>query len=155
MVTKKDIEDFLISEFSSEGIFLVDVLVKPGNIIKVFVDRPEGISVKECSDISRLITGKFDRETEDYSLDVSSPGLDMPLVVKEQYEKNMDRGVQVQMKAGRKHTGELKAYNENGIEIEETKKIAVEGKKNKQKVSERITLKFDDIKAVKVLISFK
>lgn len=155
MLTKEEIEDFLISEFSSGDIFLVDVLLKPGNIIKVFVDKPQGISVKECSDISRLITGKFDRETEDYSLDVSSPGLDMPLVVREQFEKNMDREVQVQMASGEKHSGVLKDYTEKGIEIEETKKIVVKGKKSKQKISERITLKFDDIKAVKALISFK
>ena len=155
MLDSKELKDFLTSEFRESEFFLVDVVVKPGNLIKVYVDKPEGITIQECYEVSRLITGKFDRDTEDYSLDVSSPGLDMPLLVKEQYEKNLGREISIEMLEGKKRKGILKEFTTDSVSIEETKKVAVKGKKNKQKTTELITIKTVDIKAVKVIISFK
>ena len=155
MINKKEIEKFLGIELEKSDIFLIDVLVKPGNVIRVFVDKPEGITIQECYDVSRLVTGQFDREVEDYSLDVSSPGLDMPLIKEAQYEKNLDKEIQVVLNDGTKHKGILKAHNELGIELLEKKKVSVEGKKNKQWKEEVLTINFDDIKTVKVVISFK
>ncbi len=155
MLDSKELKDFLTTEFRESEFFLVDVVVKPGNLIKVYVDKPEGITIQECYEVSRLITGKFDRDVEDYSLDVSSPGLDMPLLVKEQYEKNLGREISIEMLEGKKRKGILKEFTADSLSIEETKKAAVKGKKNKQKTTELITIKIDDIKAVKVIISFK
>lgn len=155
MISKNQIENFLIEEFKSNDIFLVGVNVNPGNQIKVFVDKPEDITIRECFDVSRLITGFFDRDVEDYSLDVSSPGLDLPFVVKEQYEKNIGQIISVLLLEGKEHKGVLKSHNENGIEIEEKLKVKIEGKKNKQWKTELLSFKFDDIKTVKVVISFK
>ena len=155
MLDSKELKDFLTTEFRESEFFLVDVVVKPGNLIKVYVDKPEGITIQECYEVSRLITGKFDRDVEDYSLDVSSPGLDMPLLVKEQYEKNLGREISIEMLEGKKRKGILKEFTADSLSIEETKKAAVKGKKNKQKTPELITIKIDDIKAVKVIISFK
>lgn len=155
MLNKKEIQNFLDAEFSETGFFLVDVLIKPGNIVRVFVDKPEGVTIQECSEVSRKITGRFDREIEDYSLDVSSPGLDMPLKVPMQFEKNLNREVSVQLMDGKKRKGILTSYNKESVTISETVKQAVEGSKNKKIVQKDISLKFDDIKAVKVIISFK
>ena len=155
MLDSKELKDFLTTEFRESEFFLVDVVVKPGNLIKVYVDKPEGITIQECYEVSRLITGKFDRDVEDYSLDVSSPGLDMPLLVKEQYEKNLGREISIEMLEGKKRKGILKEFTTDSVSIEETKKVAVKGKKNKQKTTELITIKTVDIKAVKVIISFK
>jgi len=154
MISKSKIEDFLKEEFKDGDTFLVDVSINAANNIRVFVDKPQGISVKECYDVSRLITGEFDREVEDYSLDVSSPGLDMPLTVPEQFIKNIDREVAVLLNDGEKHKGLLKTYSPTAIEIEETKRVAVEGKKKKQLQTKVLTINFDDIKTVKVVISF-
>ncbi len=68
MINKKQIEKFLGSELEKSDIFLIDVLVKPGNVIRVFVDKPEGITIQECYDVSRLVTGQFDREVLTKSL---------------------------------------------------------------------------------------
>ncbi|MCK4922661.1 MAG: ribosome assembly cofactor RimP [Bacteroidales bacterium] len=155
MISKKKIENFLKEEFKDSDVFLVDVNINSANFIRVFVDKPLGVSINECYEISRKITGEFDRDEQDYSLDVSSPGLDMPLSVTEQYEKNLEKEVQVVGIDGKKHTGILKSHSQIGIELEETKKIAVEGKKNKQWITKVLTIKFDDIKTVKVVISFK
>lgn len=155
MINKKQIEKFLESELEKSDIFLIEVLVKPGNVIRVFVDKSEGITIQECYDVSRLVTGQFDREVEDYSLDVSSPGLDMPLIKEAQYEKNLDKEIQVVMNDETKHKGILKTHNKIGIELLEKKKVSVEGKKNKQWKEEILTINFDDIKTVKVVISFK
>ncbi|MCF8380340.1 MAG: ribosome assembly cofactor RimP [Bacteroidales bacterium] len=154
MISKKKIEDFLNDEFADGDVFLVDVVINAANSIRVYVDKPLGISINECYDISRKITGEFSRDEEDYSLDVSSPGLDMPLRVAEQYVKNIDKDVEVLLNDGKKHKGILKSYNSLAIEIEEKKKIAVEGKKNKQWQTQLLTINFDDIKTVKVVISF-
>ncbi len=155
MISKKNIEEFLLEELEESDIFLVDVLVKSGNVIRIFVDKPEGITIQECYSVSRMITGKFDREVEDYSLDVSSPGLDVPLMKEAQYEKNLGKELKVVLKDGGEHKGMLKSHNEVGIELIEKKKVRIEGKKNKQWEEELLTLKFDDIKTAKVVISFK
>ncbi len=155
MISKKNIEVFLSEELEDSDIFLVDVLVKSGNGIRVFVDKPEGITIQECYNVSRMITGEFDREVEDYSLDVSSPGLDIPLMKPAQYEKNLEKEVKVVLNDGGEHKGILKSHNELGIELFKKNKVRIEGKKNKQWEEELLTLKFDDIKTVKVVISFK
>jgi ribosome maturation factor RimP len=155
MIVKKAIEDFLKKEFEGSDYFLVAVKTGRDDSIKVFVDSMKGLSIQECYDISRKITAHFDRDEEDYSLDVSSPGLDMPLSVPMQFEKNIDRAVQVILEDGSKITGILKAHDRDGIVLEVTSKIKVEGNKKKQEITESVNYNFKEIKAVKVVVSFK
>ena len=96
-------------------IFLVEVLVKPGNVITVHVDRPDGISIDECVKISRYLNENLDREVEDYSLEVSSPGLGGAFRVKQQYEKNLGRDIEVLYTDGIKVTGKLQEVKEDGV----------------------------------------
>lgn len=121
-------------------IFLVEVLVKPGNAIRVHVDKPEGISIDECVLISRFLNESLDRDVEDYSLEVSSPGLGGAFKVKQQYEKNLGRDIEVLYTDGIKVKGKLEKVTDEGVLL------------NVQGDDEEI--RFDEIKTAKAIVSF-
>ena len=75
--------------------FVVDVNVASGNVIKISLDNDNSTSIENCMALSRHIEGSFDREEEDFSLDVGSPGLDQPLKILRQYKKLIGKQVMV------------------------------------------------------------
>jgi len=113
------------------------------------------VSIDQCVEISRLVERSLDRDTDDFELQVSSPGLDQPFRVIQQYEKNLGREVEVIKNDGTKFTGTLKEINEENFIIEVKKRVKVEGKKKKQLQINDLAIQFDEIKATKVVISFK
>jgi len=151
MITKEKIQ-ILVDEVMSDDMFIVDIAVGTGNSISVLVDSDAGISVGECVQISRHIEGSLDREVEDFSLEVSSPGLSFPLKVLRQYLKNIGREVEVVTKSGEKQKGVLKSANTEGFELEFLAKGRVDGKKVEETKS--LTYTFDQMKTVKIVISF-
>ena len=151
MITKEKIQ-ILVDEVMSDDMFTVDITVGTGNSISVLVDSDAGISVGECVQISRHIEGSLDREIEDFSLEVSSPGLSLPLKVLRQYLKNIGREVEVVTKSGEKQKGILKSANTEGFELEFLAKGRVDGKKVEETKS--LTYSFDQMKTVKIVISF-
>lgn len=155
MISVNDIENILEGRLEQQGIFLVDVLISNGNKIKVFIDSRKGVTIDECVGVSRLIEGNLDRETEDFELEVSSPGLDMPLKIMPQYQKNIGRDVKINFKDGNIQEGRMLDVNETGIIVEIKKKIRLENKKKKQTIIERNSIPFQNIKSVFVLVKFK
>ena len=151
MITKEKVQS-LVEEVLLTDQFVVDIHVGLGNSILVFVDSDTGISVGECVEISRHIEHSLDRETEDFSLEVSSPGLSGPFKVLRQYLKNVGREVEVVVKSGEKHKGILKSANEAGFELEIVVKEKVDGKKIA--TTKSLTFDYDHIKTVKIVISF-
>ena len=79
----------------NESLFLIELSFLVGNRIKVVVDGDQGISIKECMRISRHVEHSFDREEEDFGLEVTSPDISHPLTVRRQYLKNIDRVLKV------------------------------------------------------------
>ena len=135
-----------------EGLFLVDIRIKPTNNIKVFLDGESGVSIEKCVFVNRKLC-KLLEENEmypngDFSLEVSSPGLDEPLKLYRQYLKNISRQVEVTLKDGVKTEGILKAVTEKEILVEETRG------KNKKKETVEHTIPFDNIKTTKVQVVF-
>ena len=151
MITKEKIQ-ILVDEVLSDDMFIVDITVGTGNSISVLVDSNAGISVGECVQISRHIESSLDREVEDFSLEVSSPGLSLPLKVLRQYLKNIGREVEVVTKSGEKQKGILKSANTEGFELEFLAKGKVDGKKVEE--TKLLTYSFDQMKTVKIVISF-
>ena len=88
MIEKEIIEGHLREILSTKDIFLVEVKVDSSSKIRVHIDKMEGISIDDCVGVSRELEGKLDRDQEDFALEVSSPGLDAPFRVREQYVKN-------------------------------------------------------------------
>lgn len=155
MISTKNIEKILFSQNLVEGIFIVEIQVKQDNSVLVLIDNNQGVSINDCKKISRLIENSFDREKEDFSLQVSSPGLSEAFKVKEQYYKNIGRQVEVLKNKGQKIKGELIKVDEKYIEIEYSKKVKVENKKKKQLILKKDKIDLNEIKSTKIVISFK
>lgn len=154
MIDKTTVLD-LVNEKLDEGMFLVDVSVSRNNVIHVFIDSFEGLTIEKCIEISRHVEHSFDREEEDFELQVSSPGLTESFKVKEQYIKYKGREVEVRTLNDIVLTGQILDVNENGIVVETATREKVEGHKKKQLIVKKHNLKFDEIKSAKAVISFK
>ena len=106
------------------GYFLVDVSIKPTNNIKVYVDADQGAAIDHLSKINRALYKWIEENlfpNGDFSIEVSSPGLDEPLKLERQYLKNIGRFVEVLLKNGIKKEGKLLSVSENEIVVEEEK----------------------------------
>ncbi|GAA4743870.1 ribosome maturation factor RimP [Flavisolibacter ginsenosidimutans] len=132
--------------------FLVDIRIKPTNNIKVFVDADEGIMLSTLIGYNRKLykileeSGLF--PGGDFSLEVSSPGLDEPLKKQRQYKKNAGRYVQVTKNDGGIVEGKLIEATEDGIVVE------TETGKGKKKEVKQETILFSDIKTTKIQVKF-
>ena len=152
MISKKIIEDIVLSFISETAIFVVDVKVDGANRISVEVDKPEGITIEECVTISRAIESGLNRETEDFELEVSSPGLTEPFKVMEQYHKNCGRQVDVVKRDGQKISGLLQHADAEGIVLETKIKNKDEKQKRPKTVMQTVAINFSEIKTTKCKI---
>lgn len=152
---KSKIESAVLTWLDDKEIFLVEVSVSSDNRIRVYIDSVDGVSINKCVELSRHLNSEFDREEEDYDLEVSSPGLDMPFKVKEQYQKNLNKEVSIVLMDGKKHKGILTAFDDEGLEAEIKLKVKADNQKKKKEIIERQIFKFNDIKVVKPVVSFK
>jgi ribosome maturation factor RimP len=150
MIEKGRIENLVREHISGTDLFLVAVKVSSAGKITVLADKNGGITIDECVSISRFIESKLNRDEEDYELMVSSPGIDMPFVVTEQYIKNIGRKVEVTDTDGKKITGILVNVNKGGFEIEAEIKVKGKGKEKKE-----ISFNFDQVKSTREVLMFK
>lgn len=153
MIEESKVRELVLSRIAGSGIFLVDIVMGKTNDIRVLVDSMEGVTIEECVELSRWLTGELEQIDENFSLEVSSPGLGAPLVLKQQYEKNIGRDVEVLFRDGKKKKGTLTAVDEAGISMEVTEKMVAGGSQKKKKnVRVSKTFAFEDIKSTKVVI---
>lgn len=135
-----------------DDIFFVDMKVKPTNNIKIFLDADSGLGIEKCIKINRRLYRQVEEmgfyPEGDFSLEVSSPGIDEPLKMLRQYVKNIGRTVEVTLNDDTIKEGALLEANEENIVIEFT-----EGK-NKKAVNTKLPLLFTDIKQTVVQIKF-
>ena len=154
------IEKGIVYQLVREGLagtdcFIVDVQVKPDNVIIVEIDNKEGVDIDRCVSLHRFIESHLDRDTEDYELEVGSAGITSPFKVIEQYQKNIGNEVEVLTKAGMKLNGLLKSVSDDKFVITIIKKVKTETSKRKVEVEEDLTFGYDEIKYTKYLIRFK
>ena len=145
------VEDFL----KDSAYYLVELNIATDNRISIEIDSFDGVSIDFCVELNRHIESQFDREAEDYELEVSSAGLTEPFKVLKQYEKNIGNEVEVLTKTGKKLTGVLTSATENEFELEIERTEKPEGSKRKTIVSEILTFKYEEIKHTKYIIRFK
>lgn len=130
--------------------FVVDIKIKPTNNIKVFVDADNGASIDKLVSLNRQLyplleaAGLF--PADDFSLEVSSPGLDEPLKSPRQFQKNIGRKVEVMLLEGAVLEGKLLSFNDTELVLEETV-----GKKKEVK---QTNINLSEIKHTKVCIVF-
>lgn len=155
MINEATIRGYLEEELGRKDLFLVEVNVKPVNRIAVFLDSIKGVTLEECMAIHRFLESKMDRNIEDYDLEISSPGLDKPLKLPVQFEKNKGRMLEVVKTDGIKVTGKLVGLSDGLIRLETEVKVK-DAKTGKKKTIETIqSLKPEEIKTAKVVISLK
>ena len=140
--------------------FLVDVQVSAGNVIRISLDNDNRTSIEDCMALSRHIEGSLDRDEEDFSLDVGSPGLDQPIKVLRQYRKLIGKQVMVLPNVGKKVEGELVSIEEvdggvKSLVLKTREKKRIEGRKAKQWVEEEHSFNTCELEWTKVIISFK
>jgi ribosome maturation factor RimP len=132
--------------------FLVGVQIRPTHNIRVYLDADGGVSIERCVSYNRLLYKQLEASSifpeGDFSLEVSSPGLDEPLKMHRQYLKNIGRRVEVTRLDGSQVSGVLKEANAELIRVE------TEKGKGKKKEIELREIPFSEIKATKILIVF-
>ena len=132
--------------------FLIEVKVKPTNNIKVYIDGDKGISIEKCIYFNRLLYKKIDEAglfpQGDFSLEVSSPGVDKPLKLHRQYLKNTGRNVEVTFIDGSKKEGKLLQATNEDIILEQ-----INGK-GKKAETQQLVIPFSNIKTTTVQIQF-
>jgi len=147
MIEKGKIE-ILVNEFiKGTDIFLVSVRTGSGNRISILADTMKGITINECAALHRHVEKHLDRNIEDFDLLVSSPGIDMPFSVIEQYQKNEGKRVEVADTDGMKYSGKLKNVTAGGFELETEVRVKGKGKEKKD-----ISFNFEQVKSTKELL---
>jgi len=156
MAISKAYIDKLVNDYAEEnGLFVVDCKVSTSNSISVLVDSMQGVNIKDCVKLSRHIEQQLDRDTDDFELNVSSPGLSEPLKLPQQYQKNIGRTLEITLNDDKIVKGELKEVTDTGISVAYSEKVKVEGKKKKQTIHKEEFIEFNNILKAKVIISFK
>jgi len=150
MIEKQNIQGIVEEFIKGTELFLVAVKVSSSNRIIVLADKKDGITIDECASIHRHIENSLDRDKQDFELQVSSPGIDLPFGVIEQYYKNEGKQVEVIDNEGSKYSGRLKNVTPGGFELESEFKI-----KGKTKELKDISFNFDQIKTARVILTIK
>lgn len=155
MIDKQVVRQLVEEKLASTDNYLVDVEIKPGNLIVVEIDNDEAVCIDDCVELSRYLEEHLDRDVEDYELEVGSAGITSPFKVLRQYIKNIGNEVEMLLKSGVKLTGVLKAADEQGLVVTVEKQVKPEGAKRKMTVEEDLSYTYEEIKYTKYLIRFK
>ncbi len=122
MITKEQIAAICEEALVESDRFLVEVKIKPGNIIEVYVDADSAVNIDRCIEISRFIESKLDRDVEDFELSVFSWGLSGALRMDRQMQKYLGKDVEVKSKELGKIQGKLVSFDAEKAEIEPVRK---------------------------------
>jgi len=117
MINKEQVATLCEEALAGTDRFLVEVKVKPNNVIEVYVDSDTAINIDHCAELSRYINEKLDRDVEDYELSVLSWGLSGALKMDRQLRKYMGKDVEVKTKELGKIQGKLVSFDDEKVEI--------------------------------------
>jgi ribosome maturation factor RimP len=131
---------------------LIDIK-KNLNRISVFIDSKDGISISDCAMVHKFLNKSFEETDilDNYNLEISSPGLDMPFVVPMQYEKRIGSSVKIVTQTGSVHEGIMTNFDGNKVTLKEEKIVKEKGKKIKR--SEEFLFSLAEIKETRLIIS--
>jgi ribosome maturation factor RimP len=150
---KEQIEQKIIEILTeTPDLFLVNIKIDAKNNIKVFVDGDAGITIGQCTSINRSLYPFIEEAAffpnDDFSLEVSSAGVDEPLLLERQYVKNIGRNLEVLLTDGSKLEGKLTLAENATINLE-----IIEGK-GKKAITKNELIELSNIKAAIVQIKF-
>ena len=146
MIEKIKVLELVNQALEGTDKFLVNLKITPDNRIYIDIDGDNGITIDDCIAVSRAVESQLDREVEDFALDVSSAGADQPLKLVRQYRKNVGREVEVVCVDGERVDGTLAEVGEENF--------AVVTPASKRQPSQRVELRYSDVKSTRVAIKF-
>ncbi len=152
MIDCNKIENIVNEYLEGSVKFVVSITIRPGNRVQVLLDGEEGIHVSDCALLSKHIVSHFDRDKEDFELEVSSVGVGSILKLKRQYQINVGRNIMVLGHNLKKNRGKLTEVLDNGIKIEP--ETTAKNKKNPTEEDKFIFFDFNDIKEARIQVSF-
>ena len=134
------------------SLFLIELKVGADNSVRVILDGDQGVTLKDCMNVSRAIEHQLDREEEDFSLEVASAGVGAPLQSKRQYIKNIGRKLKVELTNLPPVQGTLIAADDSGFTLTWKQREPKPVGKGKVTVEKQQTLSYDQIESAKVTI---
>ncbi len=157
MIDKQIITELTEAYLEGKEPFLVEVqYASASQNIKVFIDSDTRVDISDCVALSRYLESKMDRDEQDYSLDVSSAGLDTPLKLPRQYKKYMDKQLVVLRTDGQKillRLQEVQDHAIKGLWVEKNLK-AKKGTPKRYIEKEVIDIALDTIKEAKIDLDY-
>ncbi len=150
----KDLVEGFLLELQNDSVYLVDVIVSKANRIVVELGADKGLSIDLCVKLNKHIEAAFDRDVEDFELEVGSAGLTSPFKVLRQYTGAIGSNVELLLKGGKKEKGELQSADESGLKLAVKRMIKPEGAKRKVEVEEVLELKYDELLQCKRIVEF-
>lgn len=154
MIDSEKVRELTEEVIASEDAFLIDLTITSDAKIKILADHMDGMSVELLMKISRHVEHNLDREENDFALEVSSPGIELPFSVKEQYTKNVGRPVIVTLQDGKKMKGDLIKFEDDKITITWTEKEPKLVGKGKVKVAKEEVISLEDIEETVLELRF-
>ena len=154
MIDKKALADFIESKLKGTDLFLVELEVSNDGRIRVEIDSDTSVDIDTCVELTRAIEAEFDRDKEDYELEVGSSGLTSPLKNDRQYRKHIGKEVEVLTCDGRKLKGILAAATPDSFTLRVEEKVKKEGEKRPVIESRDINFGYGDVKHTKYLLKF-
>lgn len=154
MIDKTALTEFVERQLQETDLFLVDITVSPANEIVVEVDSDSPVDIDECIALSGKIEEAFNRDEEDYELEVGSAGITSPFKVVRQYQKNIGNEVEVLARDGRKYTGVLREAGPETFTIVCSEKVRHEGAKRPVVEEVLRTFAYSDVKSTSYLLQF-
>lgn len=153
--SKENIQELLKGCLPDNDVFIVGVQVSDSAVkqkVTVIADGDQGISIDQCASISRRLGRRIEEtygEEIAYTLEVTSPGADQPLLYPRQFKRHVGRKLKLVLQDGSEKTGALESVSDTGI-------VIAEEKKEKKKIStSSVQVNFADIAKANIVISFK
>lgn len=150
MIDKDLLRQVVEEKLAMTDCFLVGITISNDNSIVVEIDSETSVDLNFCVELTRYIEQHFDREKEDYSLEIGSYSITNPFVDKRQYIKNVGRSVEVLTDDSKKIKGTLIEASDDGFVVETEIKELLEGQKRKKTVKKQILFLYNNVKKTKL-----
>ena len=150
MITENSIRLIVEEKLENTSFFLTNLVIRQGNQIHIYIDGDQGVTIDDCAMLSKYIESNLNRNEEDFTLQVSSAGIDQPLKFRRQYVRNIGRRFWMELKDGSFFTGKLLSVEGDKIQVH------TEKQKGKMVIEDKIIeLEISDINKALCLISIK
>lgn len=155
MIEKAKVLKLAAEAIEDTDLYVLGLSISGKNDIKLELEGTGSVTIEDCVNVSRAIEHNLDREEEDFSLQVTTPGVDQPLRDPRQYVKNIGRRVKVRTRDDRVIEGPMVHADESTCTVHFRRKEVIEGTRKKEWVETDEVIPYDQIQETKVQISFK